>query len=308
MITKVKTADRGEWLSLRARYIGGSDAASVIGLNPYKSPYTLWAEKTGRIAPFDGNVTTRVGTYLEQLVAAMYTEETGNKVRNEQRTFLNDAYPWACANIDRMIVRQRAGLEIKTTNDRMKIKQLREGEIPHDWQCQMTHYLAVTDLERWDLAALCGSRELVILSLERDEEDIHALMAAEQAFWECVRDEQPPGVDGTQSTSDTLNAMHFTSDEGSQISLEPVSQYLTALLQLKAEKKALEERIRMAENAVKEYMGEAEYGTCGNTSVSWKTVSRVTYDTKALCREYPDIMGQYEKCSVSRRFTVKEEK
>ena len=308
MITKVSTASHDEWLRLRSRYIGGSDAAAVIGLNPYKSPYALWAEKTGRIAPFEGNVTTRVGSYLEQIVAVMYSEETGNKVRNDNRTYLNDSYPWACANVDRRIVRQPAGLEIKTTNDRGKIKLLQEGIIPHDWQCQMTHYMAVTGLARWDLAALCSSRELMILSLERDEQDINALMTTEQAFWECVKNKEPPSVDGAKSTSDTLHAMYFTSEADSQCSLEPVSGYVTALLQLKTEKKALEEQIRMAENAIKEYMGDVEYGTCGNASVKWKTVSRVTYDTKALCRDHPDIMEQYQTLNVSRRFTVKEDK
>lgn len=42
-ITKVKTANHDEWLKLRSQYIGGSDAASVVGLNQFSSPYALWA-------------------------------------------------------------------------------------------------------------------------------------------------------------------------------------------------------------------------------------------------------------------------
>ena len=42
MIIKKKTANHEEWLALRSGYIGGSDAAAVIGLNPYKSPFALW--------------------------------------------------------------------------------------------------------------------------------------------------------------------------------------------------------------------------------------------------------------------------
>ena len=51
-ITKVKTANHEEWLKLRSQYIGGSDAAAVVGLNAYASPYSLWAEKTGKIPGF----------------------------------------------------------------------------------------------------------------------------------------------------------------------------------------------------------------------------------------------------------------
>lgn len=307
MITKVKAADHAEWLKLRSQYIGGSDAAAVIGLNPYKSPYTLWAEKTGQVAPFEGNIATHVGTYLERFVAIIYSEKTGNRVRNDTRTYFNSDYPWACANVDRLITGQKAGLEIKTTNDWNKIRLLRDGKIPNDWLCQMTHYMAVTGLERWDLAALCESREFVILPLSRNEEDVAALMSAEQTFWEQVQSREPPGVDGTASTAAALDAMYPDSEADSQVSLEPVAPYLSELLRLKSEKKELEERIKTAENVIKEYMGDIEYGCCNDMSVSWKTVSRITYDTKALCRDHPDIMEQYQKVSASRRFTAKKE-
>lgn len=45
MITQIKTGSREEWLELRKKYIGGSDASAVIGANPYRSAYALWAEK-----------------------------------------------------------------------------------------------------------------------------------------------------------------------------------------------------------------------------------------------------------------------
>lgn len=46
MIRKIPTANmsKGDWEKLRSTTIGGSDAAAILGLNPYKSPYALWAE------------------------------------------------------------------------------------------------------------------------------------------------------------------------------------------------------------------------------------------------------------------------
>ena len=61
MINEIKYANHEEWLSIRHKYIGGSDAGAVIGMNPYKSRYTLWAEKTGKMPEFGGNITTKVG-------------------------------------------------------------------------------------------------------------------------------------------------------------------------------------------------------------------------------------------------------
>ena len=35
-----------EWQKFRNAGIGGSDVATICGLNKYKSPFQLWAEKT----------------------------------------------------------------------------------------------------------------------------------------------------------------------------------------------------------------------------------------------------------------------
>ena len=43
MISKIKTESREAWQELRSHYIGGSDAAAVVGLNAFSSPYALCA-------------------------------------------------------------------------------------------------------------------------------------------------------------------------------------------------------------------------------------------------------------------------
>jgi len=48
-VTLAKTLDmpREQWLELRRQGIGGSDAAAILGMNPWKSPMDVWLEKTG---------------------------------------------------------------------------------------------------------------------------------------------------------------------------------------------------------------------------------------------------------------------
>lgn len=185
-ITRVKTANREEWRKLRSGYIGGSDAAAVVGLNPYASAYSLWAEKTGRTAGFAGNLATEVGTYLEEFVAKKFERATGKKVRRCNQSILNSLYPWAIANIDREIVGEDAGLEIKTT-DSLNLKKFSGGEYPANYYVQCVHYLAVTGKARWYLAVLIGNREFRHFTIERDEGEIAALMAAEDDFWQRVK-------------------------------------------------------------------------------------------------------------------------
>lgn len=187
MIKKLEWADHDEWLAIRKQYIGGSDAGAIVGMNPYKSAYALWAEKTGKVAEFEGNITTEVGAYLEELIARMFEHETGKKVRRCNFTLVNDAYPWAEANVDRMVVGEDAILEIKATNSPPNMRLIKGGEFPDMWYCQMTHYLAVTGKAKAYLAVLVNCREFKIFELERDEEEIASLMAAESRFWDCVK-------------------------------------------------------------------------------------------------------------------------
>ena len=183
MITQIKTGSREEWLELRKKYIGGSDASAVIGANPFRSAYALWAEKTGKVPGFEGNITTKVGAYLEELVAQMFEEETGKKVRRKNATLINDIYPFACANVDRLVVGEDAFLEIKTTNSIPLMRSLRNSdEFPDAYYCQCVHYLAVTGLKKAYLAVLINCRELKIYSLDRDQAEIDALMGADKYF------------------------------------------------------------------------------------------------------------------------------
>jgi len=48
MYIKIPTVgiSRMEWLKLRKKGIGGSDAAAVCGLNPYSSPMKVFIDKT----------------------------------------------------------------------------------------------------------------------------------------------------------------------------------------------------------------------------------------------------------------------
>ena len=305
MITEKKYADHDEWLAIRSKFIGGSDASAVIGLNPYKSAYELWAEKTGRIPPFEGNTTTKVGAYLEDLVAQMFTEETGKKVRKRNATIFNDEYPWACANIDRAVVGEKAFLEIKTTNSFPIMKTLRSSEeFPEIYYAQCVHYLAVTGMEKAYLAVLINCRELKIYELDRDEMEIAALMNAEAGFWSLMCSDTPPLVDGSESASETLSALYPESD-GSKVDLFAMDDILDAYMDVNAKIKDLSGlRDRMA-NQVKEYMKTAEKGESDRYRVSYGNTERRSFDSKAFEKDNKDLdLSAYWKTTSSRMFRV----
>lgn len=304
-ITRVKTANHDEWLALRSKYIGGSDAAAVVGLNPWVSPYSLWAEKTGKAPSFSGSLATEVGTYLEDFVAKKFEAETGKKVRKANQSFLNRQYPFAIANIDREIVGENAGLEIKTTSE-LNLKRFKGGEYPAQYYCQCVHYMAVTGKSRWYLAVLIGNREFVWFVIERDEAEIAALMATEADFWKLVKEGTPPGIDGTQATTEAINTIYSESSE-SKVDLYSYASVLDQYIALGKQIKELEEMRDEYANKVKAFMGEAGSGECDRYRVSWKLGTRRTFDSKRFSEEHPEIdITRYYCESVTRTFRVSE--
>lgn len=304
-ITKVKTANHEEWLKLRSQYIGGSDAAAVVGLNPFSSRYALWAEKTGKVPGFAGNLATEVGAYLEEFVAKKFEAVTGKKVRKCNQSFFNSQYPFAIANIDREIVGEDAGLEIKTT-DSLNLKKFKGGEYPANYYCQSVHYLAVTGKQRWYLAVLIGNKDFRWFIIDRDEAEINALMAAEADFWEHVKTDTPPAADGYKATTEALTTIYAESN-ADVVDLYPYSADLEQYIALSKQIKELENMRDEAANRVKAFMGEAGGGECDRFRVSWKTQSRNTFDRKRFEKDNPDIdLSDYYKTSNARIFRVSE--
>ena len=90
--------------------IGASDAAAAVGLSPYKSPWELWLEKTGRDAtlpkpdPKDTTEPVYWGTLLEPIVAAAYTQQTERKVRKVNAVLQHPQHRFMLANIDRGVI------------------------------------------------------------------------------------------------------------------------------------------------------------------------------------------------------------
>ena len=304
-IKKIKTANREEWKELRKQYIGGSDAAAVVGLNHFSSPYSLWAEKTGLVQELGGNLATEVGTYLEEFVAQKFAAETGKKVRKCNYSMVNSLYPFAIANIDREIIGEDAGLEIKTT-DTLNLKLFKNGEYPANYYCQCVHYMAVTGKKRWYLAVLIGNREFKTFTIERDQAEIDALMQAEQEFWRHVETCTPPAVDGTKATTDAITELYDRSDN-TEVDLSAFNASLMQYQLLRNRIKELEADAQEQLNAVKSFMGSSGKGYSDSFRVSWKEQSRRAFDGKRFAEDHPDInIDDYYNTTTSRVFRVTE--
>lgn len=210
MVKKV-FASREEWLQARQNRIGGSDAAAIIGLNPYMSNVDLWEIKTGRRQQEDISEKSYVkyGTeaeqYLRELFKLDYPEYT--VFYEENNMFLNDVYPWAHASLDGWLRDKddHTGIwECKTTNIlNSHQKEKWDNRIPDNYYCQILHYLMVTEFQFVVLKAqlkydygddvMCITKHYRIERTEV-EQDIRYLTEKEKEFWECVREDRKPAL------------------------------------------------------------------------------------------------------------------
>ena len=296
-----------EWLEHRRQRIGGSDASAIIGMNKYSSAYTVWADKLGKIPPKEDNEAMRLGRDLEDYVAKRFTEETGKKVRRENNILINPDIPFAHANVDRMIVGEDAGFEAKTTSV-LNLKSFKNGEYPENYYAQCVHYLMVTGCKRWYLGVLVLGVEFKWFVVERDEAEIEALRKSEESFWEFVKSEEAPIVDGSDSTSETIKAIYPESN-GDIVSLMAfegdLQQYMTLSSLLDDVKKQKEE----VANRIKVFMGEASKGEASKYRVSWSSSIRSTFDHKRFAEDNPGVdLTNYFKATPTRTFKVLENK
>ncbi len=300
-----KHMSRKEWLRQRRKSIGGSDASAIVGLSKWASPFSVWADKTGRATEKEDTEAMRQGRDLESYVARRWSEETDKRVYRLSAMLYNPQYPFAHADVDRMVMGENAGLECKTTFS-LDLKQFHGVEFPVQYYAQCVHYLAVTGAERWYLAVLAYGRGFFTFVLERDQAEIDALMAAEAEFWKQVEADIPPAADGSAATTTALQEIY------------PISQHTTAALfgrddvlreymRLKENKKMLDLRIGEIENTIKADLGDADSGSCGTFHVSWRSQVRQTFQAKEFAKDHPDIdLAPYYKDTTLRPFKVTE--
>ena len=321
-IKKIPTKDmsREDWLKERKKGIGGSDVACVLGLNKYKSAFALYNEKKSEeLEDFD-NEAMRVGRDLEEYVASRFTELSGIKVRHENASLINEDFPFIRANVDRLCVGVKAGLECKTAST-WNAKNFGKGEFPVNYYAQCVAYMAVTGLPDWYLAVLVMGKEFKVYKLTRDKDcdcpewcecavyvgadEIEALVEACRDFWcEHIEKNVPPAV--FNSNDDEAISSACNPDSGQEIDMTGYLDKLTELTNLKRQIDELTAQKKQLEGEIKMFMGDCGKGYADGYKVSFTKQSRTTYDVKRFIEDNPNIdLEPYKKVSASTRLTIK---
>lgn len=306
VLVKTKGLSRSDWLRYRAMGIGGSDVSVVAGINPYRSVYQLWLEKTGQIEPEQSDSEyAHFGTLLEPVIRKEFTERTGLKVRQKHMILQSEEYPFMLANLDGIINvdGERCIFEAKTASA-YKTDDWQNG-IPPEYMLQIQHYMAVTGTKKTYIAALIGGNHFICKMIERDDSIIQKIIAMEKCFWEInVLGGVEPVIDGSTATTKYLNGK-YSNVNGNTVKLpediipecEEYNRLSTQINELNTERDAVCNRIK---NVLK----DNEFGLAGKYKISWKNVNSSGFDKTRFKADNPELYNQYITHSQYRRFSV----
>ena len=218
---RTKEERTAAWLAYRANGVGGSDMSTILGINPYATPYDLWLEKTGRTEPEDISDRWAVerGNALEDVLRRRFRRlhPEWKVIDGTDVSLVSREHPVMHASLDGFIYDSQHDewgvLEIKTASAHRGRTDWHDADdnliAPPYYAAQVTHYLAVTGFSFAVFYADLGEAEPVEVRVERDDEDCEAVIKAAEDFWGYVERGEMPQLTGS---ADVLKA--YPDDDG----------------------------------------------------------------------------------------------
>jgi putative phage-type endonuclease len=308
----IRPKDRAEWLEYRKDGIGSSEVATILGLNPWETPYLLWRRKKGLDAPKDETFAMKAGHYLEDAVSQFWADETGREVikssagdwlyKNTEKGFLQASpdrtfwIPGMPKNND-----NKGILELKTTQ-----MSIDADDLPKHWFCQVQYQLGVAELQQGSLAWLCSGREFGYKDIAFVPDFYGWMIEEVERFWTdyIIGNKEPEAI----SVTDVVTKYSRHTD-GKIIEVgEDIYQAYSQLKGIKEQLAELEASKDELEAKIKIGFGDAEaisYG--GATLATWKAAKDSTkFDAKAYQKEHSELCEPYMVTTPgSRRFVIK---
>jgi putative phage-type endonuclease len=215
------------WHDARFKGIGGSEIASILGINNFKSRYVLWMEKAGIIPRNqDDNPLFEWGHRLEPVIIEKFAEAhpeyqvlPGGSWRNKDR-------PYQLANPDGRLINKETGefeiLEIKTSMTGVGWGP-GPNDIPAKYVAQVRWYL---DTFGWTSAHICvliGLGDYREYRIFADPAKTIEMRDAAAGFAHSLQAGQAPPIDGGEDTYTFLRERNLSivaKGEGSKVELD----------------------------------------------------------------------------------------
>lgn len=285
----------------RSQFIGGSDAAAVLGISPWLTPYQLWLHKVSPVVSEDTPATRR-GKLLEPVVLQMLEEEHGIVVAQRNVRYFDQEHPFLASEVDAETA-DGTNIEIKTVSPFKASEWGDSGtdEIPVHYTAQAQHNLMVTGRVLCLFGVLIGD-DLRTYRVERDDAIISTLRQREIEFWENVRSLTPPPPSNLEDVAALFpldNGESVEADETTEAAYRELVNLRRIMSELEAQQDVLVQQIQTAMGAASSLTGQ------GRTLAMWKAQKAVHFDQNRFRDSWPGTYNEFTKESEYRVFRLK---
>lgn len=239
-----------EWHEARADGIGGSEVGTILGLNPWESPYYLWATKTGQLPPkVLDSFAVKLGVALEPTILDVLLPQAHPDWEIYRTgTYQHPTIPFLHANPDALakVNGEWVVVEVKTSRNYW-------SETPPAYSAQVLHYMNILGIKRGVIVGLVAM-DWVETWVEFDEFEAKVIEQKATEFWKLVQEGTAPDFDGSESTYTAVREMHPDID-GSEVEIDGL--HLLPLAQ--AEFEEAEAKLKKIKSEVLDKMGSAQH-------------------------------------------------
>lgn len=304
--------ERDEWLQRRRTGIGASDVAGIIGLSPWASPYSVWADKTGLTSDTEPTDVMQIGLLAEHVIAPMYTARTGRTLHGVQLECANAEHLWQKCTLDAFegdtddLTAADALVEMKWTGESVKAW---DEEIPLHYRCQAAWQSIVTGIEQVRFAVIhsaFGRHQFAIYDYTPDPDDKAMIERACSEFWhEHVLTGIAPDVDHSTATTDAITEAWGRIPDADDVMYADddlsLQETVRALDRARRDRLAAQDNEKQISNLLKARMQDCtELVVDGEPICSWRPQQTNRLDTTALRKAHPDIADQFTTSTTSR--------
>ena len=184
-----------EWHKWRDQGLGSSDAAVIMGANPWKTLHELYCEKLNlffkdergnykSVKQFKGNYFTERGQALEPVVRREYEASVG--LHFLPSTAVHDKYDWVRASFDGINLEKKKIIEIKTSTSRAHDLAM-TGVVPDYYYPQVQWLLMVCGYDSCEYISHNPVRhETKVINVLRSRDYQKEMLGKAYDFWQKI--------------------------------------------------------------------------------------------------------------------------
>ena len=261
------------------RRITASKVAAILGISPWESPYSLWQQMKGNISRDKANEAQRRGHYLEPAIlawwrdqhrlptqASVVIENEWAEAWEEQPTYTLGE--WAAATPDARAWLDGAPVLVEAKSAAWDDEWGDPGTdaIPDYYLVQVQWQMHISGIHRCYIPVITGRLRFAEYVVDYDPAGGQLLEQRMRGFYDSLTGDEPPDLDHTWATFQTLKRVHPEIDKGESVDLSEgeAREYVEAC----AAEKVAGDRARAARSAVLARMQRAQYAVLGPVKIA----------------------------------------